>query len=227
MNKMAMALFAMFFLGGCSWMPWSGDRAAAESVGPYPLPPESVSSFVYECGGGQRLVARYIEGQMSLRLPEGERPLHPVESASGSRYADDEVMFWIRNDEALFERAGTKSVCRLNHQQTVLERARLRGVDYRAVGQEPGWFVELSRADDMVVELEYGADKRRYETPDPDREAVRWTYVRGWWPRRMTLVIESRECRDTMSGERFDTEAILTWRGEEYRGCGTWLMPVR
>ena len=97
--------------------------------------------------------------------------------------------------------------------------AYARGVRVRAVGNEPGWYVEIGdgAAPSLHAVLDYGSREVRLpqvlRTPDgyagrtPDGLTVR-------------VRIEPGECRDVMSGEPFEARVGLDVGGHAYRGCG-------
>jgi uncharacterized membrane protein len=86
---------------------------------------------------------------------------------------------------------------------------------YRALGQEPGWTVEI--ADGRILYVgDYGEQRIEVALPDPrptvnglryetDRLIVDVTYVR---------------CNDAMSGHGYAHEVRVAVGGRELRGCG-------
>lgn len=102
------------------------------------------------------------------------------------------------------------------------QAAAARGVDFRAVGNEPGWFLELEDGVQIVLVTDYG--RRRYEAPAPEpvvdeaaRQVTFRTESRG---QGMVVTLAPGPCEDTMSGEVFDTTVTVTIAGETLRGCG-------
>jgi putative lipoprotein len=102
------------------------------------------------------------------------------------------------------------------------EAARARGVDFRATGNEPGWFLELDDGVQIVLVTDYG--RRRYEMPAPEPEvdeaARRVTFRTEGRGNRLVLTLAPGPCEDTMSGESFDTTVTVTIDGETLHGCG-------
>jgi uncharacterized membrane protein len=102
------------------------------------------------------------------------------------------------------------------------EAARARGVDFRAVGNEPGWFLELDDGVQIVLVSDYG--RRRAEAPAPEptvdeaaREITFSTAARGT---SLVVTLSPGPCEDTMSGESFDTTVTVRYGGETLQGCG-------
>lgn len=105
------------------------------------------------------------------------------------------------------------------------DEARARGVVFRAVGQEPGWYVEVDSGDApaMRLFLDYGERQvsfaRTTVLPDP----LGFRGVQGEVAAELRLYLE--RCADVMSGEEFAVRAELVVNGAEYRGCGQFLTP--
>ena len=92
----------------------------------------------------------------------------------------------------------------------VWHQAKLRGVAFRAVGQEPGWLLEMTDGVEIVLVTNYGEsrDSYPYVEPQVDQAARRTLFVLD----EHDLVIEIRgeSCVDTMSGEDFSTTVTIT-----------------
>jgi putative lipoprotein len=133
------------------------------------------------------------------------------------------VIFWTKGEEARLELGGkTYSNCRDNRVKAVWEEARLRGVDFRTTGNEPGWYLEISEGERILLVADYG--ERRVVTPAPapevDPRTSRTRYVVRTEAHALTIVLEPGPCRDSMSGVEFPTRVSVTLDGREYRGCG-------
>jgi putative lipoprotein len=99
--------------------------------------------------------------------------------------------------------------------------ARQRGVDFRAIGQEPGWLLEIDQGKSMYLLADYGERKVTVPTPTPQRDSTGTiTYDTTAEGHHLTAVIRTRVCHDAMSGEEFTHEVTVTLDGKEYRGCG-------
>jgi putative lipoprotein len=95
-----------------------------------------------------------------------------------------------------------------------------RGIDFRAVGQEPGWYLEIDN--EHVMHLVYDYAERTATTPVPapvvSSEGVSYTAVTD--AHRLAVVIEPRPCSDAMSGQPFPSTVTVTIDGRTLRGCG-------
>jgi uncharacterized membrane protein len=108
--------------------------------------------------------------------------------------------------------------------QHVWEAARNRGVIFRAVGQEPGWVLEVEDSRITLV-TNYGADEVVTPVPEPVVDAASRTTAWHVVTETNDLRIEARaqSCADTMSEERFSMTVTITLNGTTHHGCGRML----
>ena len=50
----------------------------------------------------------------------------------------------------------------------VWHQAKLRGVSFRAIGQEPGWLLEITDGSEILLVTDYGQTKTSYPYVEPD-----------------------------------------------------------
>lgn len=101
------------------------------------------------------------------------------------------------------------------------DEARIRGVDFRAIGQEPGWHLEVFEGLRMVLVTGYGSDTLVTGAPEVDttREGIT-TYDAATDGIAVRVQVRREECQDVMSGARFES-TVTVWVDEhEYAGCG-------
>lgn len=98
--------------------------------------------------------------------------------------------------------------------------ARERGINLRALGQEPGWILEIDRDGDLVLDYDYGRHRLGVPTPAPapaaDGSAYRAATDRG----PLEVQIQDTPCRDIMSGARFPLTVEVRLGERLLRGCG-------
>lgn len=186
-------------------------------------PGNDAQTFVFECGEDYSFVAR-IEGEKAwLFLPGRTVPLPHVPSGSGAKYSDGKITFWSKGEEALLILSQLEQYnCRNNRVAAIWEHAKLNGVSFRAVGNEPGWHLEIYTGDRIVLVTDYGEARYEFAAPEPetDPRARTTTYrVRGEG-RELTILIEGRPCQDTMSGEEFESTVTVILDDRTLSGCG-------
>jgi uncharacterized membrane protein len=101
----------------------------------------------------------------------------------------------------------------------VWHKAKLRGVAFRAIGQEPGWLLEIKNGEEILVVTNYGQDRRvlRYVNPQVDKAARKTVFEID---ANSNVLIEGKPCSDSMSGETFDTTVTLILGEQVFKGCG-------
>lgn len=213
LSRLTVPLLAAGVAAGCATAP---DRSAAQS-------PRAV--FAYDCDDGSEIVAQHRPqtGDVWVFLPGVSKPLPAVPSASGARYSDGTVTFWSKGAEALVEVGGRTLRCRENRPRSIREDAKLRGVSFRATGNEPGWFLEITPGAETVLVTQFGERRYVFPTPQPVTDALerRTEYRASAGGRSLLVLLEGRECRDSMSGERFPTTVTVHLDRELLHGCGT------
>ena len=109
------------------------------------------------------------------------------------------------------------------------EQARLAGVDFRAIGQEPGWLADIWDGQRIELLLDYGDTRITTPLSSPETGADGRTTVyrtdEVYGPMQLTVTITPGTCYDPMSGEAFPASVVVQIAGSprEYTGCGRWL----
>ena len=101
----------------------------------------------------------------------------------------------------------------------VWHEAKLRGVAFRAIGQEPGWLLEIKNGQEILIVTNYGQSRTAYPWVEPQEDkAARRTVFQV--DADTNVLIEGKPCSDSMSGESFQTTVMLTTGGQTLKGCG-------
>ena len=132
----------ILLLAGCGGGQVQGENSQSPWV---PDPRPLAKTLVYECPDEYEFVARVGPGEMAVWLEGRYLVLSRVRSASGAKYQEGDVVFWLKGDEALLSDGEQQHRnCLLVPARAPWEDARRRGVAFRAVGTEPGWHLEIS-----------------------------------------------------------------------------------
>ena len=231
----AAALTTGFHLANCAPMTRTGVAessadAPSASGGNDTLARPPDQTFVFTCGDRDETFAFTVRTgpeKVSLWLPgRFGRPylvLKQTRAASGSRYAGDDIVVWTKGDNALLDVNGEQwSNCALDRRRSIWEHAKLEGVDFRAVGNEPGWHLEIRRAASLAFVYDYG--QQRVTTPAPEPEidigARRTVYRASTTANELAVTLEGKPCADTMSDETYETTVTVVLDGQTYRECG-------
>jgi putative lipoprotein len=220
-NEMAAPKFFVLLiyalLVGCAG---DGVRAANTDQAFRPDERPLAKTLVYDCNGFE-FTARLGPGEMALWLPDRYVVLSQVRSASGTKYQEGDIEFWSKGDEAMLTVGNEQYLnCALVPQRVPWEDARRRGVDFRAVGNEPGWFLEIQQGKHLLFVGDFGS--RRVVTPDPGEQAQdgarTWHAVTESADLKVEVVQET--CIDNMSGEQLPDRVTVTLDATVLYGCG-------
>lgn len=185
---------------------------------------DSAWTVAYDCEDGSYVVAQFRQAtdDVWLFLPSKTVLLPHVPAASGARYSDGTYTIWSKGREARVGREDGGSVsCVENRRRSIIEDAKLRGVDYWGTGNEPGWTLEIGPESTVLI-TNYGQERHELVTPAPleDRENRRTTYRGTAGGQEIVITIVGRACNDDMSGESFETTVEVELDGRKLRGCG-------
>ena len=197
---------------------------------PGPSVPEAVpvataplqDHWAWDCDDGSYLVTSRTDAGIKLYLSSGPAELVAVPAASGARYENEELLFWNRGDEALLETVLGSANCRINRYHSAWENARLRGALLRAVGNEPGWSLELFQPGESVLETDYGERQLRFSIsgseallPGPGRR-----YEARVDGETLSILVTPGPCADTMADISYQSRVTVQLGDRRLRGCG-------
>jgi putative lipoprotein len=206
------ATFAVWF-AACGSSPQSADVTASKAA----APSKSPITARFDCDT-LALTAIFHEDRVVIELPERSLTLPHVVSGSGARYSDGAITFWNKGREATFENEGRTQTCRERHDPW-LEAAE-RGVDFRAVGQEPGWFLEIDKEKEVRLVYDYAEHELVAPVPSAVRKGTAILYETTVKAQHLVILIEEAACKDVMSGEAFPRTVTVTIGDRTLRGCG-------
>jgi uncharacterized membrane protein len=105
--------------------------------------------------------------------------------------------------------------------------ARQRGIDLRALGQEPGWYAEVEEGRSIRIVWDYGGHEAVLPAPPARVIGGATRYASATDAHHVTIVAQRRRCEDGMSGQPFPLTVTVTIDGRELRGCGRALAAER
>jgi uncharacterized membrane protein len=188
-----------------------------------PIAPSFVTTaqtFVFTCRDNLEFVARIDNVEAWLFLPSGTLQL----PRSGERfYANDQTQFQINEQNTSLEVSGVKHLrCINDRRQAIWEHAKLNGADYRAIGNEPGWSLEIRNQENIILITDYGSTRHEFTLPkaEPDKTNRTTIYQTKESGHELSLIISGESCLDSMSGEEFDSKATIILNGKTLQGCG-------
>jgi len=172
---------------------------------------------------GVEFTARLEGPRACLFLPDGTVELPQVEAASGAKYSDGVTTFWSMGQEAMLSRGDAPPETYTNNPaRAVWEHAKLDGVDFRAVGNEPGWVLLVREGQEIQLRLQARTEPYLFPAPAPvtDPEAGRTTYTVTQDGHTLEVELSRGPCSDTMVDATYETAVRVVLDGQEYTGCG-------
>lgn len=222
MRKAAGIMNVRIIVGGCllTLMSFACGSVYAADQTLLSTGSEKVQTFVFNCDDNYSFVARVEGDEVWLFLPSLTQAL---QQTAPNIFHNGNLMFRLNGQEGLLEESGGVSRnCRNDRRQAIWEHAKLNGADFRAVGNEPGWNLEIREQSKVVLVTGYGS--KRYEFDllilQTDRGARTTVYTADQDGQQMTLSISGKSCSDSMSGEQFESTVEIDLQGEILRGCG-------
>jgi uncharacterized membrane protein len=191
--------------------------------------PGRTETYSYRCSGEEHAIVVTLSGDRDFLFSrEASQPIR-FDAASDAYIGDD---VYYRPDRSPGLAAGQSAQisirgrqlhgCRNDPRAAVWEAAKLRGVSYRAVGQEPPWVLEIRRDEGFLLSIGYQGEQRQfpYIEPESDAAARGARYVSQSAGESIVITIVGEPCQDSMSGEAFPGRVEVEWNGQTLRGCG-------
>lgn len=207
--------------------------AACQNPGELLLEPEPASetlllpakTWVFQCAGQPPIVAQTEAGQVAVWLPEaGFQRLPKVASLAGNHYQNGQLKLVVEaNSATVVDQHSRYTECQLDRRAAIWESAKLRGVQFRAVGNEPGWHLELNPSlGELLLVTQYGQQQQIIPLPpvQTDKGARQARYQAVTKDGEIDLLIKGLPCTDSMSGESFESQVTLRVNGQILQGCG-------
>jgi len=104
--------------------------------------------------------------------------------------------------------------------RNVWHAAKLRGVKFRAIGQEPGWLLEMTTGEKILLVTDTGQTRAEYAYVEPEVFQDQRKSVFLVKPGEFRVTIEGINCTDSMSGEHFEVSVFIELNGKTLKGCG-------
>ena len=181
-----------------------------------------LSTWVFNCADGQQVVSTYDDGDAWLFLPEGEVKLERVPAASGAKYEGGGILYWEKGGELTLERAGVSTHCEVDRFESVWRDAGERGVTFRAVGNEPGWTVEIFKDQPSVLVTDYGQRRLEFSARkrEPAGEGGLHAYQGEADGTSILVRVDDAACVDDSGLHEFPYTVNVEVGEQELMGCG-------
>jgi membrane-bound inhibitor of C-type lysozyme len=179
-------------------------------------------NWAWNCADGRYVVSSYQDDDLWLFLPEETVRLVRQQAASGARYSDGSITFWSKGEEAVLETPSGRTQCTVDAEASVWEDAKLRGFDLLAMGNEPGWRLELSASQPSRMLVDDGQRRLSFDAagPLPLTPGPGSLFTGRADGMDVVIVLSPGPCRDSMSEREFGTRVRVLLDDRVLVGCG-------
>ncbi len=188
---------------------------------------QDVWSYVYSCDEGGAFSVQYMEDAAVVVLDGKRLELSRTAAGGTPQYEGGDYVLRLNGRQAVLDTSDERRArCAARPAETPWENAALRGVSYRGLGQEPGWYVEVTPDQSLLYVGDYGETVIMTGPPDFSHDGALGitTYTAtSDMAQPLILRIEETPCSDTMSDEAFPTRAQIQVGAQVHLGCGRWL----
>ena len=94
------------------------------------------------------------------------------------------------------------------------------------MGNEPGWYLEVDRAGDLLYVGNYGATALRIAQPSDHSEGSVRVLADTGGAQQLRVEILEGSCTDSMSGAVFPYQVTVQLPMASHQGCGRLLTPL-
>lgn len=199
---------ALALLAGCAVSPPPAE----------PLPQVAErKATAYVCDNGDLIVTEEDGGRLFLYLPA-----QTVQLRRGEDGWHGEDVRLARTDSGVTLQYGDEALqqCVPDRDETRRQDARLRGVDFRAQGNDPVWHLEIGP--EFAVFATAEGVRQRFPMSDAavDPATGNVAYRFSEDDHRLQVQIIEEVCIDERTGERFEAVVRAELDGRVYTGCG-------
>ena len=112
--------------------------------------------------------------------------------------------------------------CEHDRRASIWEHAKLNGVNFRGLGNEPGWVLEIREGDRLDLSYDYGQGSLSVPITETrsDADSRTTTFSGSIGDRTLVVTLSGEGCSDTMSDETFPTRVQVEFDGRKLSGCG-------
>lgn len=187
-------------------------------------------AWVYGCTDGSRFTARFDGNEVRLFLPGRSILFSRDPATSKSRYVRT-----MGNEEAVFQTSDTNATLHLPGQPDrscsgvkgpgPWDLAQLAGVEFRAIGHQPDWVLEMGSQTGVTFMSESTGGRQAFPWGKPEQQGDSAVWNLRGHDDMLTVLIAKRACVDSLSDQSFQASVTVILGGKTFQGCGRLLSP--
>lgn len=185
-------------------------------------------TYVYECSDEYAFTANIGDNKAWLFLPEKTITLAHAFLIPGAKFNTGDTSLWIKDDIARLEIDSVMHAnCYKNPAKVVWAHAKLNRVDFRAVGNQPSWILEMVKGENIIfADYNYKINRYMFDRPEPeiDSAAAKTVFKVQNKDHALLVTIIGTPCQGSVSGELFDFMVTVRLDNNLFKGCGKSLL---
>jgi len=215
--------FLSLFLASCADFKESINYLHIGQVGVGPA-----QTYVYECSDAYTFTINIGDNQAQLFLPVKNITLAHAFSIPGAKFNTGETTLWVKDDIARLEIDSVMHEnCYNNPAKAVWVHAKFNGVDFRALGNQPSWILEIVKGENIIfADYNHKISRYMFDSPEPeiDSAAVQTVFKVNNKEHALLVIITGTPCQDSVSGELFYFNVTVRLDDKLFKGCGKSLL---
>ena len=176
--------------------------------------------FVYNCTNNYHFVAELKNDEAWLFLPSKTVQINKVESSSDVVYLSKQISYLYEGSKSTLTVDKKVYNCSNDAIAATFEKAKLSGVAFRAIGNEPGWILEMISDKEVVFLTSLGTVKTAFTVVEKFSDGYSMEYKMKSTYNTLFVRIENRECKDTMVDRTYESMVYINFDGVNMQGCG-------
>jgi putative lipoprotein len=184
--------------------------------------PAQARTLVYDCQNLATVTLRVYPDSVEVRAPGESAITLPLAGSNPVRYANETTTLSGLNESVRIDGPLGHLVCRSAPAEVPWAEARLRGIDFRAVGDAPDWTLDIDEGARVEFVANHGATRLVGVPAQSQTSAQRMTVTATSGGHALQVAIERRTC--TNSAGTTTQATIVTLDGTTYAGCGRALL---
>jgi len=176
--------------------------------------------FVYDCSDNYHFVAEVTNKSAWLFLPSETLQAKKVEGSNPIVYTKGAISYSLQGYKASIVLKNRNFTCQNDGIAATFEKAKLSGVAFRAIGNEPGWILEVTSDTEVVLITNLGESTTAFEVVEKFSDGYSMEYKMKSTHNTLFVRIESRVCKDTMVDREYESTVYINFDGVNMQGCG-------
>jgi uncharacterized membrane protein len=199
----------------------SAETAARQTQAPAQQRVKDEKVYALECGNQRNITLltddefAYMPSEMPAALPRSE-----VGEDETAAFELGGARVLLNGDRAIVSLAsGERLECTNNEERANWEDARLRGVTFRGVGNDPTFLLEIDDSNVNVV-TEGGQNRFVFTKPEPQVDEGTSLYHGSAAQKNITVTIKDESCVDSFTKQELSSKVRVDVDATTYEGCG-------